>query len=74
MHMTGKYSWNINRVDVEFDRGSKVFKMRDVQGYPRAPKTVGYIFNPRLLKTQTTIAINNFLITVVHISLLLKIR
>ena len=32
-----------------------------------------YIFNPRLLKTQTTIAMNNFLITVVHISFLIKI-
>ena len=33
-----------------------------------------YIFNPRLLKTQTSIAMNNFKITFVHISLLLKIR
>ena len=32
-----------------------------------------YIFNPRFLKTQTTIAMNNFLITVVHISFLIKI-
>ena len=48
MHMAGKYPWNINRVGVKVDRGSKV--------------------NPRLLKTQTTIAINNFVITVVHIS------
>ena len=32
MHMTGKYPWNFNRVGVEVDRGSKVFKMRDVQG------------------------------------------
>ena len=42
VHMTGKYSWNINRVGVEVDHGSKVFKMRDVQGYPRAPKTVHF--------------------------------
>ena len=55
--MTGKYPWNINRLGVKVDRGSKVFKMRDVQGYTRATKTV--LFNPRLLKTQTTIAINN---------------
>ena len=40
VHVAGKYSWNINSVGVEVDRGSKVFKMRDVQGYPRAPKTV----------------------------------
>ena len=42
VHMTGKYPWNINRVGVEVDRGSKVFKMRDVQGYPRATKTVQF--------------------------------
>ena len=56
--MTGKYTWNVIRVGVEVDRGSKVFKMRDVQGYPRATRL--YIFNPRLLKTQTTIAMSNF--------------
>ena len=39
MHIKGKYPWNINRVGVEVDRGSKVLKMRDVQGYPRATKT-----------------------------------
>ena len=39
-HMTGTYPWNINRVGVEVDRGSKVFKMWDAQGYPRATKTV----------------------------------
>ena len=38
VHMTG----NINKVGVEVDRGSKVFKMRDVQGYPRATKTVHF--------------------------------
>ena len=42
VHMTGKYPWNINRVGVEVDRGRKVFKMRDVQGYPRATKTVHF--------------------------------
>ena len=30
MHMAGKYPWNIDRVGVEVDRGSKVFKIRDV--------------------------------------------
>ena len=40
--MSGKYPWNINRVGVEVDRGSKVFKMRDVQGYPRATHTVHF--------------------------------
>ena len=39
VHMTRKYPWNINRVGVEVDRGSKVFKMRDVQGNSRATKT-----------------------------------
>ena len=29
-------------VGVEVDRGSKVFKMRDVQGYPRATETVHF--------------------------------
>ena len=33
---------NINRVGVEVDRGSKVYKRRDVQGYPRAPETVHF--------------------------------
>ena len=42
MHMTGKYPWNINRVGVEVDRGSKVFKMRDVQGYLRTTKIVHF--------------------------------
>ena len=40
MYATRKYPWNIIEVGVEVDRGSKVFKMRDVQGYPRAPKTL----------------------------------
>ena len=55
MLMTGERPWIIIRVGVEVDRGSKIFKMRDVQGYPRATKT-----NPMLLKTQTTTVINNF--------------
>ena len=42
MHMTEKYPRNINRVGVVFDRGSKVFKMRDVHGYSRATKTVHF--------------------------------
>ena len=71
MYMTGKYQRNIIRVGAEADRGSKCFKMRDVQGYPRAPNTIH--FNPRLLKTQTTIVIINVEITVDTISLLLKI-
>ena len=44
MYMTGKYPWNIIRVGVEVYRGSKVFKMSDVQGYPRTPKTVDPIY------------------------------
>ena len=36
VHMTRKYPWNINRVGLEVDRDSKVFEMRDAQGYPRA--------------------------------------
>ena len=69
--MTGKYPWNIKRVGLEVERVSKVFKTRDVQGYPRAPKTVH--FNPRLLQAQTTIAMSNFKVTVDTISLLLEI-
>ena len=30
VHMAGKYPWNIDRVGVEVDRGSKVFKISDV--------------------------------------------
>ena len=46
--MAGKYPWNIIRVGVEVSRGRKVFKMRDVQEYPRAPKTVH--FQPHVIK------------------------
>ena len=45
-----KYLQNIVRVGVEVSRGSKMLKMRDVQGYRRAPKTT--FFNPKLLKNQ----------------------
>ena len=38
--MSDKYLQNIVRVGVEVPRGSKVRKMRDVQRYPSAPKTV----------------------------------
>ena len=40
--MTGKYPLNIKRMGGEVDRGSKVLKMTDVQGYPRALKTVHF--------------------------------
>ena len=50
MYMAGKYPWNIIGVGVEIDRGSKVFKMRDVQGYLRAPKTEHFL--PKVIKNS----------------------
>ena len=38
-----KYLQNIVRVGVEVSRGSKILKLRDVQGYRRAPKTVHFL-------------------------------
>ena len=58
VHMTGKYSWNINRVGVEVDRAAKFLKWGMFKGTLKPQRL--YIFNPRLLITQTTIAINNF--------------
>ena len=57
--MTGKYLWNIKRVGVEVDRGSKVFKMRDVQGYPRATETVH--FQPQVIKNPNHNCYEQFL-------------
>ena len=42
MYVLEKYLQNIVRVGVEVSRGTKTLKMRDVQGYPRAPKTVHF--------------------------------
>ena len=42
MCMTGEYPWKIIMMSVEIYRGSKAFKMKDVQGYPRVPKTVHF--------------------------------
>ena len=38
-----KYLQNIVRVGVEVSRGSKILKLRDVQGYRRAPKTLHFL-------------------------------
>ena len=71
MYMAGKYFWNIIRVDIEVSRGSKIFKMRDVQQYPRAPKTVH--FQPQVIKNPSHNIKKKILITVDPICLALKI-
>ena len=60
VHMTGKYPWNNNKVGVEVDRGkvAKFLKWGMFKGTLEPQRL--YIFNTRLLKTQITIAMNNF--------------